>query len=184
MARITKEAEQINTLCWSYGFDPETVHDLTKAFLEGSKFGYAILQGSQSNIYAETDTIIEKQTKRIQFLKLMAKKGVRYLNKQKAFIYEVLRNPWMWDKINYLLDCMEEFDEEGNGKLYKSILVNTYFKYHSTWKVANIEGVSEGVIQYRKKEAIILLGILIWIYCDIREKEDVAKGVIKRMHNC
>ncbi len=131
-----------------------------------------------------TDTIIEKQTKRIQFLKLMAKKGVRNLNKQKAFIYEVLRSPWMWDKINYLLDCMEEFDEDGNGKLYKSILVNTYFKYHSTWKVANIEGVSEGVIQYRKKEAIILLGILIWIYCDIREKEDVAKGVIKRMHNC
>lgn len=181
MARLTKEAERINTLCWSYGFDPEIVHALTKEFLEGAKLGYAIIHGSRDIVAAESEIILEKQTRRIQFLDLMVKKGVRNFNKQKIFMYEVLRTPWIWEKISYLLDCMEEFDEVGTGKIYKSILVNTYFNYNPAWKVGNTIGLTEGVIHYRKKEAITLLGISLWIYCEMREKEDVAKGVIKRM---
>ena len=50
-----------------------------------------------------------------------------FINKKMIYLQPILYNCFLLDKINYLLDCMEGFDEDGNGKLYKSILVNTYF---------------------------------------------------------
>lgn len=64
--------------------------------------------------------------------------------------------------------------------MYRFILIDTYFSHRAepNFRIAVRRNVSEGVIEYRKREAIKLFGIMIWLHCQEREKEDIDNGIV------
>ena len=129
---------------------------------------------------SEEEIIRDKQEIRRKLLEIELDKDEDTKKRQMVFVHQAIRAPWLGDKIKQFLDHVAMYSGDDLGDLYRSILVKEYFTDFpkKNWQVANISGVSEGVIEYRKREAIKLFGILIWKYCEERETEDIWKGVI------
>ncbi len=175
----TKDEVKIDWLCESNGFKPKKVYNLSKFLLEGARIGYSALT-QPIKIMTPEEVVLDKQASRRVFLELMVQDEKESEKDQRIFIYKCLQAPWLWSKIEILLKQVEFFGGPELGVLYRVILTKLYFSNmpETNGKLADSENVTEGVIEYRKREAIKLFGIMIWIYCEKREAEDIAKGIV------
>lgn len=181
MARPTREEININALILSYELDPDGVYHVTRYMCNRAKTEYAALMTPWTKM-SEEEIIRDKQEIRYQLLQIALENEDDAIKQQMVFVHRAIRAPWLWDKIKILLDQVARYGEGDIGNLYRSILVKEYFSDFpkNNWQVADVNGVSEGVVEYRKREAIKLFGVLIWKYCEERENEDIRKGVIIR----
>lgn len=178
MSRPTKDEIYIDSLCLSFGLDPTGVCYFTRFMCEGAKKGYnSIIR--PSNKMSDEEIAQDKQKIRRELLSLMLKNNNKAIKEQRAFTFKALRAPWLWKDINAILDLVGKYGDDV-GKLYKDILVKSYFcEFPETeCSLAEIERVSEGVIDYRKREALKLFGVLIWQYCQEHEREDSRKELV------
>lgn len=179
MARPTNDEINIDALCESFDLDPLGVYHVTRYMCDRAKKEYSalLIPGLEMS---EEETVRDKQEIRHQLLELELDKDEDTKKRQMIFVHRAIRAPWLGDKIKLFLDQVAMYGGDNLGDLYRSILVKEYFTDFpkKNWQVADISGVSEGVIEYRKREAIKLFGVLIWKYCEERETEDIRKGVI------
>ena len=178
MPRLTKDEERINYICESNDFDPKIVYNLTKILLEGYKARLSA-EPIPTMVMSAEEIQREKQAMRREFLKLMRKDPELSKDEQGTFIFKAIKAPWMWDKILYILDKVEDF--RTTGPTYRLILEHAYFSKNpmSNDALPQVVRVSESAIDYRKREAIKMFGIYIWEYCFRRENEDIAMGVVE-----
>lgn len=179
MPRLTKDEERINYICESNDFDPKTVYNLSKIMLEGYRSRLSTEQ-IPTMVMSADEILMEKQSMRRVFLKLMRKNLEGAKDEQGIFIFKAIKAPWMWDKILYILDRVEDF--RTTGPTYRLILEHAYFSKNpmSNDALPQVVRVSESAIDYRKREAIKLFGIYIWEYCFRRENEDIALGIVEK----
>lgn len=108
---------------------------------------------------SDEEIIRDKQNIRVQLLNLVLKNDEEAIDQQKVFIHKMIRAPWLLEKIQKLLDRITMYDGDNElGNIYRTILFNEYFTDipEKDWQMANTLNVSEGVIEYRKREAIKL----------------------------
>ena len=181
MPRPTKEEMSIDALCLSYGIQPPGVYHVTKYLCESVRKEYATVVLPTIKMTLE-ETIKDKQRARYELLCLMFNNDSDAITKQMVFVQSVVRAPWLWDKISQLLDLVAMYNEEDLGNLYRTILIQSYFTDFPEpgWRLADMNSVGDSTLVYRKREAIKLFGILMWKYCNDREREDINKGVIIR----
>ena len=123
----------------------------------------------------------QKQEMRRELLRLMKKDTKRFKAEQEKFIIKALMAPWMWEKIEQLLNKVADFHEQ--GPVYKKILLLGYLTEKPLTGEALQEKIPElgdNTITYRKREAIKLFGIYIWEYALRRENEDIVAGIVDK----
>jgi hypothetical protein len=182
MPRRTTLEQRIDFYIKSFGLDPAVVLDMTRKMLEEYKdrrksFNPLMLQLPPMT---EKEILKNKQELRREFLKLMKKDRKKHNEAQTTFVYKAVRAPWLWDKLIGLLDMVADFSYK--GELYKKILWSAYFTDDDPMtneQLADEVNVSDDVIDYRKREAIKLFGLFIWIYASRREQEDIIAGIVK-----
>jgi hypothetical protein len=179
MPRLTKDEESINFRCRSYGFEPKTVYILTKILLEAYR---ELKAGFHPNapvvVLSPEQVTLKKQEMRRKVLRLMKKDINKFKEQQGEFIYEAVNQPWMWEKIQMLLDTLEDF--RAIGPTYRLILEQAYFSGVSNDFLPETVGISDSAMEYRKRETIKLFGITIWEFCQRRENEDIVNGIIEK----
>ena len=182
MGRKTTLEQRIDYYIMSYGLEPPVVLEMTKTMLEEYKDRRSSLNPLLDQLppMTEAELIKSKQRLRKKFLKLMKKDNKTHGKAQTTFVYEAVRAPWLWGKLLLLLDMVADFSVK--GELYKKILWCAYFtdgEPLTNEQLADEVNVSDDVIDYRKREAIKLFGILIWTYASRREQEDIIAGIVE-----
>lgn len=178
MPRKTKDERHIDSLCRSFGFDPKGVYYFSRFLCEAARNGYSTIV-EPVNIMTDEEIVVDKRLRRRELLHIMVENEKDSIAEQQAFVYKVLRTPWLWDRIQFLLDQVVINAPGDAGLMYKTILLKSYFSEfpETNCQLADLTNVSDSVIDYRKREAIKLFGIMIWQYCMEREKEDNINGL-------
>ena len=179
MARKTLAEKRIDVIITSYDLAPADVLELTRIMLES----YRDVKGNENSSMPSMtpkEILKQKQEMRRELLRLMKKDIKRFKAEQEKFIVKAIRAPWMWEKIEYLLDKVADFSDQ--GKNYKKILLYGYLKGVMTNEQLEeaIPELGENTITYRKREAIKLFGIYIWDYALRRENEDIVAGIVDK----
>ena len=180
MSRITKDEQRINFMCEELGFKPKTVYELTKMMLREYRRDRVSLNVSAVS-RTEKQITIEKQLRRREFLEIMRLPISKSRMQQEHFIFKVLESEWMQQKVEMILDEVEDF--RAMGSIYRGILETCYLSEdpQTNEEATRIVGISETALDYRKREAIKLFGVKMWSYALRRENEDKAAGVVGRI---
>lgn len=183
MPRKTTLEQRIDRYIRSFGLDPSVVLEMTRTMLEE----YKEERNSDNPLFSQPppmtkeQIIKNKQELRREFLKLMKKASKKHREAQKTFVIKAVRAPWLWDRLLLLLDMVADFSKK--GELYKRILLCAYFTDDdplTNEQLAEEVDVSDDVIDYRKREAIKVFGLLIWHHAWRREIEDIMAGVVDK----
>lgn len=174
----SKDYQRIDDICYAEGFLGEDVFN--KAFLMFEDYGLHKFKKTYGVIKNPTKEQIKKskQSVRDKLLTVMSKPFTEAQVEQKMLVEEVLSYEWFLEKLDYALEEIADFHK--SGKLYKDLLNATYFKP----KTDNLEEIyrslylGESTYYAKRREAIMLFGIMLWKYAKRREYEDMAKGII------
>ena len=120
-----------------------------------------------------------KQQLRREFLEIIKMPFEEAVEIYKEFILKVVYATWFDEKIDLILDQVEDFRHVGS--IYRDILETCYF---SDAPLTNDEatrsvGIGDSALDYRKREAIKLFGIYVFGLCQRREHEDIVAGIVK-----
>lgn len=199
MRRINLRAENLaREICRQEKLAYDTVHCLAEALLCRYAIGRKALQGV-GNQSLEVITK-EKQRIRRKYIEIISG-GHKYTDAEyEDFIWEVVRSRWFMEKADMIMDSIEEMvdgkisttpynpmnEEERRleGKQLKTILKLAYLNSENQLKtkkeiMAEME-ISEATFDRRHPVAIVLFGILMWIYANRREQEDINAGIVDK----
>lgn len=179
MARITTDERRINFICGQMGFRPDIVYEYTKMMLIEYK-RRKDLMGLPIREMTVEEIRQTKQQLRREFLEILRKPFEEAVEIYKDFILKVVCASWFDEKIDQILDQVEDF--RNVGSIYKDILQTCYF---SDTPLTNDEatrsvGIGDSALDYRKREAIKLFGINIFTLCQRRENEDIVAGIVEK----
>lgn len=178
MARMTTDERRINFICGEIGFKPDTVYEYTKMMLIEYKRRKDLLGLPLKEMTVE-EIRLNKQQLRREFLEIIKLPFEEAVEIYKSFILKVVYATWFDEKINLILDKVEDFRHVGG--IYRDILETCYF---SDVPLTNDEatrsvGIGDSALDYRKREAIKLFGIFVFGLCQRRENEDIVAGIVK-----
>ncbi len=179
MARVTTDERRINFICSQMGFRPDIVYEYTKMMLIEYK-RRKDLMGLPIREMTVEEIRQTKQQLRREFLEILRKPFEEAVEIYKDFILKVVCASWFDEKIDQILDQVEDF--RNVGSIYKDILQTCYF---SDTPLTNDEatrsvGIGDSALDYRKREAIKLFGINIFTLCQRRENEDIVAGIVEK----
>lgn len=183
-----------NEICETEGLAYNDIYVMAKALL---------IRYSKGRTYAseqcvdETAITKQKQSIRRRYINIM-KDRLNY-NEQdyKEFIWDVVKASWFLDKARMILDKIEVLvdgaidnkaydpvtDREQEGKLLRTIITKAYLTGKHSSKVddaiTTLLELPRSTYYKKKKDAVVLFGILMWIYAKRREDEDVESGIIE-----
>lgn len=115
------------------------------------------------------------------------------------FAWDVVRSRWFIDKAEMILAAIEELVDDKvsdtpydpknadehklEGKQLKTILKLAYLdtenKIMNKKEICTEMEISEATYDRRLPNAIVLFGILMWIYANRREQEDINAGIVE-----
>lgn len=198
MSKRLKGEELAKELCRQEKLTFETVSLLTEALLCKYAVGRSQALKGPNNMTPE-EIIKEKQYIRRRYIEIMT--GVIPYSEQtySDFAWDVVRTRWFMDKAEMILDAIEELVDgkvsdtaynpslEGEhrleGKQMKTILKMAYLGTEN--KIMNKKSIcaemeiSETTYERRHPNAVVLFGILMWIYANRREQEDINAGIVE-----
>lgn len=120
-----------------------------------------------------------KQQIRRRFLEMVRNMNDFSDHDRAVFAYAVACTSWFEEKSSLLLESMKTKVPDGEEMV--TILNRAYLNDEAMTDVAIQQSLnmSDGTYGRRKKDAIVLYGVLILEYAIKREKEDIAKGLIE-----
>lgn len=142
----------------------------------------------------------EKQRIRRKYIEIISG-GHNYTDAEyEDFIWEVVRSRWFMEKADMIMDSIEEMvdgkisttpynprnEEERRleGKQLKTILKLAYLSDKNQLKtkkeIMTEMEISEATFDRRHPVAVVLFGILMWIYANRREQEDINAGIVDK----
>ena len=182
MAR-TKDYEWIAGMYENEGIDEKKglkwVTYLFENFFKSKRtrrFGELKKTGNLSGMIIETDAKIKAEKRKIRHDYLLLMQGSKV--DPRRFVIAALSTSWIDEKIEMIINEMVSLCE--NGALYKTILEETYLKekplkYEALYTAC---GLCRTTYFERRKEALLLFGVLTYKYANRREQEDIINGDI------
>lgn len=200
MKRKNLKAEDLaREICRQEKIGYETVHFLAEALLCRYAKGSGLALKGPNNMSKEM-IAKEKQRIRRRYIEIIG--GIRHFTNEEYenFIWDVVRCRWFMDKADMILDSIEEMvdgkvtttpynpRQEGENKLQgkqlKTILrlafLNGENQIMSKQEICSEMEISEATFNRRYPVAVVLFGILMWIYANRREQEDINAGIVDR----
>ncbi len=168
--------KRICFMCEQAEFKPKEVSSMAKTLFtlyQDSKIA-AIPRNSTISKEKEDE---QKRKLRREFLNISKTPTEDSFEAQKKFVWDALACPWIDEKINMVIDKMENFLPD--GKFYKKILVANYLSGYKTEVQLFNECNIRKTAYYKKREAALtLFGIMMWNYAESREREERENGLI------
>ena len=186
MKRKNLKAEDLaRAICRQEKIGYETVHFLAEALLCRYAKGSGLALKGPNNMSKEM-IAKEKQRIRRRYIEIIG--GIRHFTNEEYenFIWDVVRCRWFMDKADMILDSIEEMvdgkvtttpynpRQEGENKLQGKQL-------KTILRLAFLNGENQmATFNRRYPVAVVLFGILMWIYANRREQEDINAGIVDR----
>lgn len=186
-------------ICRQEGIAYDVVSIRTKALLCRYSIGQSEPLDRCDSNDAELITKMKQEIRR-EYIEIIS--GIRkYSDKDYwDFVWKVVRCKWFAGKVDMVLDAIEEIVDgqvsgtpydprrEGEycleGKQFRTILKGTYLDKKTELKskknICTDMEISEATFNRRIEDAIVLFGILIWIYANRREREDIEAGIVDK----
>ncbi|RKM56801.1 hypothetical protein D6855_14120 [Butyrivibrio sp. CB08] len=184
-------------ICEREGFRYEDAHTFAKDLLCRRVDGQALAAQEKQN---DDPEYIKHQKQHIRrwYMYLAEKMGDNWDRDQeyRSFIWEVVRAPWFDEKANMVLDQMEKMldgsnlgrefipgeDELTEGIMLRTIIYELYLRGRNTIKtddqVMEMLFIKRSTYYKKKKDAITLFAVIMWVYAKRREQEDIEKGIV------
>lgn len=184
-------------ICEREGFRYEDAHTFAKDLLCRRVDGQALAAQEKQN---DDPEYIKHQKQHIRrwYMYLAEKMGDNWDRDQeyRSFIWEVVRAPWFDEKANMVLDQMEKMldgsnlgrefipgeDELTEGIMLRTIIYELYLRGRNTIKtddqVMEMLFVKRSTYYKKKKDAITLFAVIMWVYAKRREQEDIENGIV------
>lgn len=197
MSKRLKAEELAKELCRQEKLAFGTVSVLAEALLCRYAMGKSQALKGPANMTKE-EIIKEKQEIRRRYIDII-NGTVPYSEAVYGdFAWDVVRTRWFMDKAENILDVIEELvdgtvsktpydpkkqgEHKLEGKQLKTILKLAYLDTENRIKtkkeICSIMAISEATYDRRLPSAIVLFGILMWIYANRREQEDINAGLV------
>lgn len=173
----TRDFEWISSICEKDGFEVEKVKKSTEYLFE-NYYKAKIARELDRPVITDDEVIMLQQQKiRHEFLHIITEGGSK--EEYNKLIWDALSISWIDERIQMLLEEMTEYSDV--GPLYRNILEETYLKKKQLTNEDLYAACGMGKTAYyeRKKEAVVLFGVLLWKFAHGRELEDIAKGIIE-----
>ncbi len=180
-------------ICEQEGVKYEDTYCIAKALLNryGSGQAYA------SEQLLDEDAIVkQKQSIRRRYINIMKNRMNCGKKECREFIWSVVRAQWFMekakmtlDKIAYMVDGIvddtaydPEKDRDLEGKLLKTIIDKAYLRGKNNAKsdesiYIDLE-IPRSTYFKKKKDAIVLFGVLMLSYAKRRERQDIESGIL------
>lgn len=197
MRRKTLRANDLaKELCRQVGFSYERIHYLAEALLCRYAEGQAKALIDPADETAELITK-KKQEIRRRYLEIMS--GIREFTEEEysRFVWDVVRSRWFSEKADMVLGRIEEMidgsitdspydperDVKKEGKQLKTIIHDAYLngknKVKTPVEIYTAMEISKATYNRRLPDGVVLFGIVMWIYANRREKEDIDAGLVE-----
>lgn len=200
MRRRTLKAHALaDELCRQEKISYERVRSLSDTLLQR----YALGQSKPLESFNSDDKELitkKKQEIRRQYVEIISGVKGDSATEYADFIWKVVRCRWFRDKVVMILDQIEEMidgqvsdypydpQREGEhnleGKQIRTILWRAYLDDNKNIKspiqiCVDME-ISKATYDRRLPDAVVLFGILMWIYANKREREDIEAGIVEK----
>ncbi len=183
-----------NEICRTEGVAYDDIYKMAKALLVRYSRGQ-----SYASEKCEDETVITKQKQSIRrrYINIMKDRTNYSEQDYTEFVWDVVKASWFLEKARMILDKIEMLvdgaidartydpikDRELEGKLLKTIITKAYLTGKYSAKVDNavttLLELPRSTYYRKKKDAVVLFGILMWTYAKRRENEDIELGIIK-----
>ena len=184
-------------ICAREGFKYDDAHTFAKDLLCRRVDGQALAAQEKRNNDPE---YIKHQKQHIRrwYMYLAEKMGDNWDRDQDYmnFIWEVVRAPWFDEKAFMVLDQMEMMidgknlgreyvpgeDELTEGLILRTIIHELFLRGKNTAKtdeqLMDILFIKRSTYYKKKKDAITLFAVIMWVYAKRREDEDIEMGIV------
>ena len=176
MAR-TKDYEWISDMCENEGIEERKVEKCSTYLFEtyfkakrARRFS-ELKKAVNNNDIIETEAKKTEEKKKMRHEYLLLMQGVKKVD-QRKFVLAALSTSWIDEKIEMIINEIADLCD--NGTLYRTILIETYLKEKPLKREELYRACGLGRTAYfdRRKEALLLFGILTYKYAHRREQED------------
>lgn len=186
-------------LCRQEKLDYGRASYLSEALLCRYARGYSAALKGASNETLEMITR-QKQDIRRRYIEIIT--GARDYTEAEFqdFIWDVVRSRWFQEKADMILDSIEELidgrvtvspyvprkkgEARQEGKQMKTILKLAYVggenQIMSKAEICREMEISDATYDRRHSVAVVLFGVLMWIYANRREQEDINAGIVDK----
>ena len=169
MASSTQQLELIRQVCKVRRLDEDDTFTITKRLLENYRSALWIHSGASDAARAILTGDGKRQVKEwYMTLKKLTRQDMIVASIDSA-IFHICRTAWIMEVVDQVLNSVKEFNPF--GELYRDILRLAYFdeKNMTDQEVIDELSLERSTYYRRKKEAILLCGVLLWD--EVRDKK-------------